>query len=255
MHPSLLTETGIRTFITKLVALWDRDSERPFQMTSDYASGSGPVIWSLTNHTVELARTVVELSAADRMLVAMPLVRLIIENAMTIAWLYASPTATKALVHEGLRQRRRAIEHVVSLGAAGFDGDSIKKAADEQEEFVGFRSSQGSSLEQRFKALEGGDSMYSTYRMASALSHAGLTLADQYLIEIPKTREYPLGISFAPDRTLDVGDAWLGTSATMLLLAMTTCDRVDESRHQKNQLAEAASKLDLDMTATLIGEE
>jgi hypothetical protein len=154
-----------------------------------------------------------------------------------------------------LRQRRRAIEHIVSLGASGFDADSIKKAADEQDEFVGFKSSEGSSLEQRFKALEGGDSMYSSYRLASALSHAGMTLADAYLIEIPKTEEHPLGISFAPDRTLEVGDAWLGTSASMLLLAMTTCDRVDESRHQKNQLAQAAAKLDLDMTATLVGDE
>ena len=39
-------------------------------MKREFATTSGPMIWSLTNHTVELGRTVIELSEKDRILVA-----------------------------------------------------------------------------------------------------------------------------------------------------------------------------------------
>ena len=84
-HENLPDPASIRAFMKKYIALWDRDAELPFEMMSEYVRGTGPIIWSLTNHTVELARTIVELSAADRMIIATPLIRLCVENAMTPA--------------------------------------------------------------------------------------------------------------------------------------------------------------------------
>ncbi len=246
-HPLLRNAHEIRQFIAKLLKLWDRDGEKDFSMKSEFARGNGPMIWSLTNHTVELARTVVDLSAHDRMLVAMPLIRLSIENAMTAVWLLVSPDSAGALMHEGLRQRRAAIEQVVKLGATGFDESSLAAAAAELEEFSGMKSDQGQQLQKRFEAIQGGANIYVSYRIASSLSHAGVILADAYLEETPITADAPLGIALAPDRRLDADESWLGTEASMLLTAMTACDRIDGRGGKKNQLADAARKLGVSM--------
>ncbi len=53
-------------------------------------------------------RTIIELSEADRMLHAMPLIRLMVENAMTAIRLYLEPRNARAIIKEGFRQRRAA---------------------------------------------------------------------------------------------------------------------------------------------------
>ena len=214
-HENLPDPASIRTFITKHIALWDRDAERPFEMKSEYVCGTGPIIWSLTNHTVELAQTIVELSAADRMIIATPLIRLCVENAMTAAWMLVTPDAVKATLHEGMRQRRAAIKEVLEQGLTGFDDESLLAAERDVEEFEGNKSPEGKSVEQRFKALKGGAGVYVTYRILSSLSHAGMTLGDHYLAEIPVSPDAPAGVAFDRERKLDSHQAWLGTAAAV----------------------------------------
>ncbi|MHC5796134.1 DUF5677 domain-containing protein [Lacisediminihabitans sp. FW035] len=252
-HENLPDPASIRAFMKKHIALWDRDAERPFEMRSEYVRGTGPIIWSLANHTAELARTIVELSAADRMIIAIPLIRLCVENAMTAAWMLVTPDAVEATLHEGMRQRRAAIKEVLEQGLAGFNDESLQAAERDVEQFAGNKSVEGKSIEQRFKALKGGAGVYVTYRILSSLSHAGMTLGDHYLTEIPVSPEAPAGVAFDRERKLDNHEAWLGTAAAMLIVAMTASDRTDFKGRHKNQLIKAAKVIQIDTDFELIG--
>ena len=236
----------------RLISLRDRDIDKPFDMRSEFARGTGPMIWSLTNHTVELARTVVDLSAADRMVVALPLIRLCMENAMTAAWLLISPRAVDATVHEGMRQRRAAIRDLLDQGIEGFDADSMAAAESAVGEFAQGKSPEGQHIDRRFKAMKGGAKMYVSYRVASSLSHAGMTLGDFYLEEVPVSLAAPAGLAFMPNKKMDSHEAWVGTAASMLVVAMTACDRTDSKRSQKNQLVKAAATLQIDTDFQLV---
>lgn len=194
------------------------------------------MIWGLTNHNVEIARTVVDLFNQGRMLIAMPLVRLAIDNAVTAAWLSFSPLATAALVHESLRQKKAAIAQIVQMGAKGFDAESLARAAVELEEWEDKKSPLAGNVEQRFKSVSG-EQAYNLYRIASSMSHASMNLADNYMVGVDATTDNPLGVEFDPDGRLFAEDSWLGVLASMVLLSMNTCDQVSEPSRFKNQLS------------------
>lgn len=245
-------EADIRRFLVGLIDLWDRDCSKVFEFKSDYAVTVGPMILSLTHHAVELSKTILELSISQKMFVAIPLIRLVMDNAMTVAWLSVAPQSDGALIHESLRQRRNAVENIIKVGGEGFDESTLKEAADELERFADMKSPQGQNVEQRFKALVGGEQTYSLYRIASSLSHAGMTLADQYLVEMVKSEDAPLGIGFAPDKRVPYSEAWMGTTVSMVVLAMTVCDGISSKGQKKHQLEKARKRLGMEMRVELV---
>lgn len=247
-HESFRTPAEIRAFTRKLIALWERDRERPFDMKAEYANGAGPMIWSLTNHTVRLAQAV-DILATDgvSLLVAVPLIRLCIDNAMTCAWLLVSDKAAGGLVHEGMRQRKAAIEGIVQRGVAGFDDSTLAEAIKELEEFTPMKLAEAQYIQRRFLALEDGAAMYDTYRIASSLSHAGAVLADSYLRTVPETQEFPLGVALDHNDELDNEESWLGITASMLTLALTACNQIDARGRMKTQLEKASKTLGVSM--------
>jgi hypothetical protein len=237
------TADEIRGLISRLVRSWDRERGRGFNMKIEYAKAAGPMIWSLTHHTTRLSKTICDLSRTDDMLVAVPLIRLCIDNAMTAAWLAVDQQAAEALIHEGLRQRKNAVDGLVKAGAEGFDADELKKAADELDRFEPRKLAEGQHVEPRMKAIKNGQQSYSLYRIASSFSHAGMTLADSYLQAIPASADAPLGLALAPDNKLDHVEAWLGTTASMLTLAMSAYNMIDADGRQKSQVDRAAKQI------------
>ena len=240
---NLKTPDQLRGLINRLIDSWDRDRARGVEMKSEYARANGPMIWSLTHHTTRLARTVVHLSNSGDMLVAAPLIRLCIENAMTASWLLVGQDAASALIHEGLRQRKAAIDGILNHGGHSFDAADVERAADELDEFEGLGTGEGRHIEQRFTALVGGAEVYSTYRIASSLSHAGMVLADFYLRVVQKSEDAPLGIALNPDPDAEKSAAWLGTTAAMLALAMNAFNAIDKEGRQKSQVESALRQL------------
>lgn len=75
------------------------------------------MIWSYAHHAVELLRLVVTLSEEDRLVLAVPQIRLLLELAMTSIWLYLNPdNAAGALIHEDLRQKKATVDEALKAG-------------------------------------------------------------------------------------------------------------------------------------------
>lgn len=235
----------MRRFAEQVIAWWDRDRNRVFKMRTEYAQGSGPMIWTYATHTVELMRAVIDASERSRMTTAIPQVRLMIELAMTSIWLYLLPAeAAKALVHETIRQQRATVRDAIAAGYTESEYDEILARLDtEKAEHEEDKSPAGKSFEQRCRAIEGGLGMYVMWRLLSRMSHAGGNVADHYLIATQVDDQNPLGVVFNPNPDDDAHESTLGIAVCMLLAALKVCDLVDGEGRRKTQLRKAAKRI------------
>ncbi|NVM96077.1 DUF5677 domain-containing protein [Arthrobacter wenxiniae] len=240
MHERFSDLSEMRSYARKMIGHWDRSREKPFNMKSEFdIRGGGPFIWSFVNHAVNLMRTVIELSEKDRMLQAMPLIRLMVENAMTAIWLYLEPSNATAIIKEGFRQRRAAFENLVETEAEGFDHSDI----DEIDGILATLDINLPSFEQRCRHIVGGLQIYIHWRLLSTYSHAGMGLGDFYLEEIT---DRP-GLAFAPDAKIQGHESWLGTALCMLVAAMKVCNLIDGKGSLKSQIEQAERKIGVPM--------
>lgn len=245
----------LRVFARRLLRRWDREVARPFVMKREYAEVTGPLVWSFTNHVVELVRTVVDLSEQDRMIVGVPLIRLATENAMTAVWLYLSPAGGRAVIHEGLRLKRAAIDDVLRLGAEDFTEEQLVAVEAQLAEQSAHKLPAAGNFGELCRQLVDGLGVYATWRVMSSYSHAGLTMGDFYLREAPPTKASPLGLSFEPDARLSSHEAWLGTAVCMLIAALKACDQIDaEGRHRK-QINRAVKRMGITVDFRLSADE
>jgi hypothetical protein len=212
-------------------------------MKREFDRGGGHVIWSYTNHIAELMRTVIDLSEQDRMVIAAPLIRLMVENAVTSIWLYLEPENVRAVIHEGLRQRKAALENIVETAAEGFAQSDIDEAAAEMDEFAEHDLPAGRRFEQRCRSIAGGLDLYVSWRVLSSLSHAGMAMGDFYLEEV---EEEPY-VAFVPDAVLPQHEAWLGTAICMLLVALKTTNAIDGKGRLRSQVARAEKRMGVTM--------
>ena len=252
VHAQFQDLNSMRAFANRMIGYWDRDHGRTFNLKIEYAEATGPVIWAYTNHVVELMRTVLELSKADRMIVAVPLIRLILELTMTSIWIYLEPARVRGVIHESLRQRRAGIKDILELGAEGFSEELLQKVSMEMDEFAADAHPGGRHFEQRCREIVDGLGVYATWRVMSSLSHPGLAMADSYLVEAPRTSANPLGIHFSSNKKLGDREAWLGTAIGMLLASLKVCDLIDADGRRRSQIASGAKKLGISLDFRLV---
>ena len=243
----------IKQFIRRHIDLWDRERGRALQMKAEFAKGTGPLIWGLTNHAVVTARALLLLISNGPLIAAIPQVRLMMDLGVTSDWLSVHPNAAGALYYEHLRQRKAAIEEVLVGKKPGLTEEARDMILAEMDEFVGDKHPTGQYTDKRFKAMEGGADVYINYRIASAFALASADLADTYLIAIPPSAESPLGIALSPDEDIDLSqrEAWVGTAASMLVLALTAANTIDSKGRFKTQLTKAANRLGVSMDIQL----
>jgi len=242
-HESFEDLDDLRRFVGTLTEAWDRSESGGIKIRRGYALAAGPVIWSLTHHSVALARTVMVLSEQDRLVIAMPLIRLQIENMVTAIWLYLTPEGARALVHEALRNRVAAVREVVQRGAVGFTTETLEEWQGQLDKFTTDASEEGPRFERRCRSLQGGPDLYTSWRIASSLSHAGTGISDFYLVETASSKSNPLGIALNPNATLGSQEAWLGTVGSALLATLAAFERVSEGSGLTNVVANGAQRL------------
>lgn len=241
VHENFRDLAELRTFASKLIEQWDRAQLKPFLMKIEYdGAGGGAILWSFTNHVVNLMRTVLDLSEQNRVIIAVPLIRLMVENTMTGIWLYLEPNNTWAILNDGFRQRKAAMTGVIGINAEGFDQSDVEEIDRVLETFD---SAPLPPFEQRCNQIEGGKAIYVVYRMLSAYCHAGMAMGDFYLNEI---EEEP-GLERVPDATVANHEASLGTAICMLIAAMKLCDNIDYKGGLKSQIDRAAKKMGLSL--------
>jgi hypothetical protein len=239
VHDRFRDISEMRSFARWLIEQWDRTDAQDFVMRNEYVQGGGPMIWSYAKHSVELMRTVLDLSEQNRMVIAIPLIRLVTENAMTSIWLYLEPDNARAMVHEGFRQRRAALQDILLTGAEGFDSSHVDDANRVLDEFADADLPAGRHFDQRCKEIVGGFSVYCSWRVMSSYSHAGLAMGDFYLFE---TDQAP-GVGFNKVAVMDHHEAWLGTAICMLIAAMKACNEIDGKGRLRSQLDRAMRRM------------
>jgi hypothetical protein len=239
VHEGFHDLADLRAFARKLIEHWDRWQMKPFHMKGEYDVG-GPILWSFTNHVVNLMRTVLDLSEKDRGIIAVPLIRLIVENTMTGMWLYLEPSNTWAILTEGFQKRKAAINGVIEIEGEGFDKSDV---AEIDQILESLDSATLPPFEQRCADIEGGKAIYVVYRVLSSYCHAGMALGDFYLGE---TEEYP-GLERIPDARLPNHEAWLGAAVSMLIISMKLCDNIDYKGGLKSQLDRAAKRMGMSL--------
>lgn len=177
------------------------------------------------------------------MVIAVPLIRLTIENTMTAVWAYLAPAAAaRAILHEGFRLRRAAILDILKVGTAGFNDADLDRIEADLLEF----SADKATEEKEFRALcdqiAGGLGIYATWRVMSSYSHAGMQLTDHYLEEVPVSEQAHDGVVFNPDAKIDHHEAWLGTAVCMLIGSIKICNQIEVKGRSRTRIENAAKR-------------
>ncbi len=244
VHGQFSDLAELRAFARKLIAQWDAAQRKPFHMKIEYdGAGGGPILWSFTNHVVNLMRTVLDLSEQNRGIIAVPLIRLMVENTMTGVWLYLEPANIWAILTEGFQKRKTAIIGVIKSETDGFDKSDVDKIDRILETFD---KAALPPFEQRCEQIEGGKPIYVIYRVLSTYCHAGMGMGDFYLKEID---EEPW-LARVPDAELESHEAWLGTAVCMLLASMRLVDLIDHRGSLRAQVERAAKKMGVTLNFT-----
>lgn len=115
-------------------------------------------------------------------------------------------------------------------------------------------SREGRYFEKRCKAIVDGPAVYTTWRMASSLSHAGMSMIDFYLVEAERSDDNPLGIALNHNATLPSHEAWLGTAACALLACMKAYDLITAEGRLQTQIAEGAERMGIGLDFQLSGD-
>lgn len=218
-HPAdELTRADIRSLIEKMCALWDSimDDPRGAQYRTDVLDIQRIVaIRAHTHHATRTARALLAVDEISGGIEKSPLIRLLLECAVTAAWLLLTPGSGHTLIRDGADQRRKALDQLASMGHSTSPGhEQAQKVIADLEDAEGPRAF---IFTQRCESLADGLNLSMLYRVLSAESHAGLGIADFYSIADESSE---IGLAFDPDHQDATPVATLGTAACLLLLAL-----------------------------------
>jgi hypothetical protein len=239
---SPLTVEDAEQAIDELVAAWDAERP-PSRVSAGQNLAFGPVMFAHVAHLHRLAAGVLTLHRADKMLVAMPLVRQSLECAMRAVWLEMYRDNLPALVHDGERQRRNALDEAARTGQIREDDAALQRSrdwCDRHEDVRGATS--GSVFGQLCSEIALGTGIYAHYRLVSNFTHPGSMLTDMY-IDIERAEAG--GQNFITNPKMPAGGAWLKYEAYMLILGGLAWDRVDVTHHHRVLLTRLAALFDV----------
>ena len=171
----------------ELLDLWrGYGSEARFRIIDGSLVG-GLQIRTLVEHCARLTEAILLLVSEGHYITAMPLVRQTLECAVTAAWISIAPDATFAAIYESARQQNNSYSAVLGQDSLFENPERTEELANMLERFGGYKSGAGQFFEKRCKELSGGESLYVYYRIFSQVSHADLSLMDEYLEKVADT--------------------------------------------------------------------
>ena len=239
LPPSLAPELAkVRQVMETLCDLWDAAPPGTVEYRGELDAARAIGIRTHAHHAVRASRAVLHLDLTTAGIELVPLVRLIMECAVTAAWLLLIPGSGHALIRDGAAQRLKALNLLTTFGEEPGPAKAQAEVAHaDLEDASGPRSF---AFEQRCQRLDGGERLYLTYRAFSAESHSGMGIADFYSVE---TRSSPIGIVFNPRATSSVRASTIGIAACMLLLALNADELARPKPTHTTQIKKAAKRL------------
>jgi hypothetical protein len=246
----------VRARIDELVELWRRD---PLQSVTASTRDSPAVpltVFGLTAHAYSLAAAIRVLDEADCGPTIVPLVRQLIECAVTAAWVetYGRRAALK-LIHEDARQRWLMFNKFVQAGVK--DDGAVEEWLAARTELDPDAQTPGARFWERCDELQSFTSSYAFYRALSLASHADGMVADLYHREVSKSPGSPLGVAITARPQAWAPDGMLGLALTYLLLASMAWDRLNEDHPSRTRLEQIAAEIGfgLDWSQSAAGRE
>jgi hypothetical protein len=234
-----------RAVVAELLAIWDASSElNEVTLRGDLAHRTTPVlIRGLTAHAVDSARAVLTLYQAKQPVAALPIVRLLMEDALTAAWLLADADAWRSFISDGSRQRAVALRKILSRGGGDSQAEIAERLKESEELVDNLGGPTNHNIEQRFRVLDGGDGgLYLMYRLASSFSHASPSIIDLYTGTDERT---PLGVYYRGHAAHNTAAMWIGATAGNLLHALNVWDICQADHPDRDQLHAIADRLSL----------
>ncbi|WP_251151190.1 DUF5677 domain-containing protein [Cellulosimicrobium sp. Marseille-Q4280] len=230
---------GLRSRMDEVVATWDTDAGTIALRTREHHM-LGIIVFGLTSHCHHLARGIRALDDAGQHQATIPLVRQLIECAITVLWIESyGVRAARAMLGEYAQNRQQTFTEYVKSGG-DLDEDTLATTQQYLTQLEDELKSSGRKFRERCEDLEGGMRIYAFWRIASSQCHASTAIADLYVYEQPGTEA---GVVLSPNPRPGAHEAWIGTSLTMLVLASLAADRYDPGRRRRSRLKAIAREL------------
>ncbi|MFJ7289770.1 DUF5677 domain-containing protein [Curtobacterium sp. NPDC098951] len=235
--------TDYRAIIRRLLAIWDTETNRTtVELRTDIDFQVTVLVRGLTAHAADCARGVLTLYDASQPVAAVPVIRSLMEDAVTAGWVLVVPDGWKAVVSEGSRTRAAVLRDAMAANASWADAASEARRQEyaEQVKALGAAPPSYKVFEQRLRALEGTDDMYMVYRYLSGLSHASSETVDLYTAPDPGS---PLQVRYRRQASHSMAANLLVSAASSLLHALIAWDMTQVGRPHQAELDAIASEL------------
>lgn len=221
----LWDETATPDLLVRLCKLWDEHAEVGTVAIVPTMNGQMVVgLRALVAHAVECGWAVAMLYSAGQPLPAVPVIRTIMEDAVTAMWLLKRPNAWKAFLYEGALTRRTLLRTIKKANPdLSPERMAAELAAVEQVMATYEPFNSESKFEQRAAAVTGTGDLYVQYRLASGLSHVGERVASLYTHADPSSR---LGMAWVDEPKHTTADMWMRFATVLVLRALTAWDHV-----------------------------
>ncbi|POH69143.1 hypothetical protein C3B59_05750 [Cryobacterium zongtaii] len=228
----------MRNIITSLCELWEKDDGAGGDFRGQLDPARAVAIHTHAHHAVKMARALLVLDDATTGGEIVPIVRLILECGVTAAYLLLKDGSGDSMIRKGSDLRRVALKDMVALGMDA--EDSLREATAKVAELDLAGVSSGWIFQQHCESLQGGKQIYALYRVLSSESHAGMRIADLYVVDDDQSS---IGVAFVADRPSKSKVSSLGVAASMLFLAINADEIARAKPRRTTQLGKIARRL------------
>lgn len=238
-----MSVTDQRAIIRRLITVWKtEDGRKKVDLRTDIDFQVSVVVRGLAAHAVDCARGVLTLYEAGQPVAAVPLIRALLEDAVTAGWVLVVPEGWKALVSEGSRTRAAVLDDAMraNIGRVDERSEARHREYAEHVNSLGRASGRYTKFQQRLAALDGTDDMYMLYRYLSSLSHASAETVELYTA--PNTQSQ-LQVSYRRHAAHPMAANLLASASSSLLHALTAWDTTQAGRPHQESLQRAAREL------------
>jgi hypothetical protein len=233
--------TDYRDAIRRLIALWDADVDlQSIERDPEIPAEVLVIVRGLVAHAMDCARGVLTLYQASQPVAAAPIIRSIMEDAITAGWVLVIPGGWKQFISNGSRSRALVLAEALLQDP---DDERTEARLQEYENHVkefGKATREFTSFKRRLDAIEGTDNMYSVYRYLSALTHASAETANLYTAPNPDS---PFQTSYRTYAAHPMAALLLLSAATSLVNALTAWDDTRGGHPNREALNAIAAEL------------
>lgn len=220
-----LEETKSTDALRRLCVLWEEHAANPVTKYSTPVNLQTVIaVRALVAHAVDCGRAIATLYEAGQPLAAVPVIRTLMEDATTAAWLLKAPDGWKGFTREGADTRRKLLNNIRQANPElrpELVGEELGRAKELLNQFDEYTSDD--DFQQRARSVTGTDRMYVLFRMASGVSHAGAKIVDLYAAPDPNSES---GFGWFENAHHPQADMWLRVASALLVRALTAWDFV-----------------------------